>query len=80
MQSEIRLYIENSLLENAESYSKKIGKPLSQMIADYLAVLGRDLPQNKSELTPIVRSLKGCLRNTGITEEDYKRHLEKKYL
>ncbi|MGE0084651.1 MAG: DUF6364 family protein [Desulfococcaceae bacterium] len=80
MQTEIRLYLDNFLLERAELYSEKIGKSLSQIIADYLAVLDMDLPQKKSGITPIVRSLKGCLSNTGITEDDYKEYLEKKYL
>jgi hypothetical protein len=47
-------------------------------VADYFCHL--DAREAAVEpLTPIVRSLKGVLRDTKVSEEDYQRYLEEKH-
>ncbi|MGA1874147.1 MAG: DUF6364 family protein [bacterium] len=50
---------------------------MSQIVADYFTLLGK---KPSSEITPIVQSLRGSLKGVQVEEEDYRRHLEEKYL
>jgi hypothetical protein len=81
MAAKLTLRIDEGLIERAKSYSKETGKSVSQLVADYLALLpersGRPRPA-AVRLAP--RSLRGLLRGTGLDEQDYRRHLEDKYL
>jgi len=74
MQTELTIQIDNHLSERIKAYADRIGKSVSQIVADYFVLLDKD-----SEFSPITDSLKGCLRNTEITEEDYRKYLEEKY-
>jgi len=74
MQTELILRLDKDLLEKIQLYSGKIGKTVSQIVADYFAAI------DNSDFTPLVRSLKGSLRNANISEDDYRKHLEGRYL
>lgn len=80
MQKKLTLRLDESLIQQAKKYSEKRGKSVSQIVADYFFLLDKKPSKSASELTPIVRSLKGVLRKAGINEKDYKQYLEKKYL
>jgi len=77
MLKKITIQLDEDLIRQARSYSKKKGKSISQIVADYFTLLGKKPP---SEITPIVQSLKGSLKGGQVDEEDYRRHLEEKYL
>jgi hypothetical protein len=82
MQTKLTLRMEEDLIERAKSYSQKVGKSVSQLVADYIKVLPEAKKAGAKEapsLTPIVRSMIGVLRGANIDEEDYRRHLEEKY-
>jgi len=49
-------------------------------VAEYFAVLGTQAPHPDFKLTPTVRRLKGAMRGANVGVEDYRRHLEEKYL
>lgn len=57
------------------------GKSLSQVVADYFTMLdGLAVPQQE-ELPPITAALQGILKSDRkVSEKDYKKHLEDKYL
>lgn len=76
MQAEIVLQIDQDLMKRAEEFSRKAGKSLSQLITEYL----QRLPEPPSRPAPLVKSLRGVLKGSELTEEDYRRHLEDKYL
>lgn len=80
MQTKLTLRLDQNLIERAKTYSAKHGKSISQMVADYFALLDEAPTRPGTELTPVVRSLKGALRGAEIGEKDYRRHLEDKYL
>ena len=62
MQTKLTLRLDDALINRAKSYAKKSGKSVSQIVAGYFSLL-EDKPQKEtSELTPLVRSLKGSLR------------------
>jgi len=79
MPTKLTLRMDGKLIERAKVHAKATGKSVSQVVADYLALL-QDQPSRKVRLRPIVRSLRGLLRGEDLGEEDYRRHLDEKYL
>lgn len=79
MQTELTIQIDNHLVERIKAYADKLGKSVSQIVADYFALLDNRTHQEDSEFFPITSSLKGCLYNAELTEEDYRKFLEEKY-
>ncbi len=79
MNTKLTLRLDEGLIRNARRHSTKLGKSISQLVADYFALIEADEDIPGTELTPRVRSLIGSLRGATATEEDYHRHLEEKY-
>ncbi len=78
MQTKLTLRLEDALIQQAKTYAKQHDKSLSQVVSDYFKILTQK--GKKSETPPITRSLIGVLESSQIEEDDYKRHLEEKYL
>ena len=76
MQNKLTLRLDESLIKRAKVYAKKNNKSLSQVVADYFQLLTRKT--ENTEFPLITQSLTGIIKDTD--EDDYKRHLEKKYL
>ena len=79
MKNKLTLRLEKNLIKRAKAYAKKNGTSVSQLVADYFAAIDEE-PANIQDLPPITTSLLGILKDTNIEEEDYKTHLEEKYL
>ena len=80
MQTKLTLRLNEDLIERAKTYARKRGKSVSQIVADYFASLETPPTESGADLTPMVRSLKGVLRGTDVDIEEYRRHLEERYL
>ncbi len=80
MNTKLTLRLEEELIKSAKNHANNIGKSVSQMVADYFYLLDKKSSKKPIRLTPIVKSLKGSLKNTDIDERDYKSYLEEKYL
>jgi len=78
MQTKLTLRLENTLIQQAKRYAKQHDKSLSQVVSDYFQILTRK--DKIAEVPPITTSLIGILESKYIEEDDYKRHLEEKYL
>ena len=78
MQTKLTLRLEEQLIERAKAHAKKRGKSVSQMVADYFALLDRD--DQPETLPPITRSLRGALKGAVVNEDTYREYLEEKYL
>ena len=78
MQTKLTLRLEDSLIQQAKDYAKQHDKSLSQVVADYFQMLTQQ--SGKSGIYPITKSLIGILDSNNIDENDYKKHLEEKYL
>ncbi|MEE9492534.1 MAG: DUF6364 family protein [Gammaproteobacteria bacterium] len=77
MQTKLTLRLESQLIEQAKQHAKKQGKSLSQVVADYFRVF----TQNKTHpISPVTSSLIGVIKSDSSGAEDYKKHLEDKYL
>lgn len=80
MHTKLTLRLDEALIRSAKDYSEQAGKSLSQIVADYFAHLTAPPEREPESLPPRVRALRGALRGAEVDEEDYRRHLEEKYL
>ena len=78
MQTKLTLRLEDSLIKQAKSYAKQHDKSLSQVVADYFQILTQQ--SKKPVISPITKSLIGVLDSSNVDENDYKKHLEEKFL
>lgn len=81
MQTKLTLRLDKKVIELAKRLSKKTKQPLSKMVENYFVGLESVGPLKPSDnLPPLVKSLRGCLANAKASINDYKTHLEQKYL
>ena len=78
MQTKLTLRLEDDLIKQAKEHAKQQGKSLSQVVADYFKVFTQD--NKKQKIAPITSSLIGVLDSSDSDINDYKKHLEEKYL
>lgn len=79
VQTKLTLRLDDRLVKQAKAYAKKSGKSVSQLVAEYFSLLNGK-PPSKSELTASVRRLKGALKTSQVSVQDYHKYLEEKYL
>ncbi len=80
MQTKLTLRLDDDLIKQAKKHAKKKGKSVSQLVADYFAILEKPVSERERDLPPLVRSLAGILEGQNVSEEDYRKHLKKKHL
>jgi hypothetical protein len=80
MQTKLTLRLDDKLINQAKSYAEKSGKSVSQIVAGFFSLLDTEPEKEKSEFTPLVRSLKGSLKGAKVGKKDYHKYLEEKYL
>lgn len=80
MKNKLTLRLEDSLIKRAKKRARQKGTSVSQMVADYFALIDAEMPSINRDLPPITASLAGILKNKESKEEDYKKHLEIKNL
>ena len=80
MNSKLTLRLEAELIRSAKKHASIMGKSVSRMVADYFYLLDKKSLKGKQQITPIVKSLRGSLKGSGVDEKDYKNYLEDKYL
>lgn len=81
MSTKLTLRMSPLLINRAKVYAKKHGKSVSQIVGDYFSLLNNKIVSTKIKSTlPLTNSLRGVLKGINISEKDYKKHLEDKYL
>jgi len=78
MQTKLTLRLDDSLIKQAKTFAKQHDKSLSQVVSDYFLFLTKG--QEGHEIPAITKSLIGVLNNNDVAPDDYKKHLEDKYL
>ncbi|MBS9524729.1 hypothetical protein KIH41_15780 [Litoribacter ruber] len=82
MNTKLTLTLDKDVIEKAKRYASNKGRSLSDLIENYLKVLTEEKTEKITELTPLVKSLKGSFK--APESFDYKkelaRGLKKKYL
>lgn len=79
MHTKLTVRVDTELVERAKAYSRRTGKSVSQLIADYFAVIDAPIEDTVESLPPLVRELRGLLAGTTADAEDYHRHIVEKY-
>ena len=80
MQTKLTLRMEKSLIEKAKIFANTSGKSVSQLVADYFALLDDVQSYSDIKTTKTVSSLKGIMKGHLVDEEDYKRHLVERHI
>ena len=80
MQTKLTLRLDDDVIDKAKKIARKRGKSLSKLVAEYFNHISAKEPESEDELSPIVKSIYGSLHGAGINDNDYKKHLEEKYL
>ena len=75
MNTKLTLSLDATVIEKAKKYAKSNNKSLSHIIEVYLKKIIKE-ETNSTDLTPIVKSIKGTFSPTG--NFDYKDELKKK--
>lgn len=80
MNTKLTLRLDDHLIESAKEYSAKTGKSVSKIVSDFFVIIKNEKLKKSIPVTPTAQSLKGILKSSKFTENDYKSHLEEKYL
>jgi len=80
MNTKLTLRLDDHLIEAAKEYSAQTGKSVSRIVADLFVIIKNEKLTKNSSVSPTVQSLKGILRNSEVAEQEYRNHLEEKYL
>lgn len=80
MQTKLTLRMDDSVIRKAKRVARKRGTSVSRIFSDYISEAEDD--QQLEDLGEITASMIGALRGVEIedTREEYRNHLEKKYL
>lgn len=82
MQTKLTLRMSSTLIEQAKQYAQEHDVSLSQLVAEYFALLaaeGKDTAAFEATLPPITRSLVGILKENAHDPEAYHQYLAEKY-
>ncbi len=80
MSTKLTLRMDPALIKRAKAYAKKRGLSVSQITGDYFSLLSQRADIKRPALLPLTSSLRGALKKSKVSEDDYKKHLEDKYL
>ena len=82
MKPKLTLRIEEEAIKKAKQYSKKKGTSISKLFEKYInGLTDVKVKETKSETrSPAVAKLRGILKGFDVKKDDYKKHLEEKYL
>ena len=76
MSTKLTLTIDENVIEKAKKYAKSKKNSLSNIIENYLKTLVNEDKKETTELSPIVKSLKGSFK--ADKDFDYKKELTKR--
>ena len=77
--AKLTLWVRDDTKKFGKRWAKEHNESVSQVFSDYLLRL-RKMEESTFDITPIVNRLSGVVKDKKVTREDYKKHLEKKYL
>jgi len=76
MNTKLNLTIEHTIIEKAKKYANGKGRSLSSIVENYLKAITKEDNIENTDLTPIVKSLKGTFKAS--KNIDYKKELTKR--
>jgi len=79
MKKKLTLRMDDDAIERAKEYATERGISVSQLVENFFEALETD-GKRQVDMSPLVKSLWGTLEDEDIDEQDYRKHLEEKYL
>lgn len=79
MNTKLTLRLDDHLITSAKEYSAKTGKSVSKIVSDFFVIIKNEKLEENNSITPTVHALKGILKNSNISKNDYHNYLEEKY-
>ncbi|MCH8487525.1 MAG: DUF6364 family protein [Candidatus Cyclonatronum sp.] len=68
------------MIQRARKRAETKGTSVSKIVADYFTLLDAADTEIRQDLPPITASVAGVLQSRGADKENYRSHLEEKYL
>lgn len=75
MQTKLTLRLDADLIAGAKTFAKRTGRSVSQIVADYFALLDTELTDWDEVVTPIVASIRGSLRDAEVDVRSVRQEL-----
>ena len=79
MATKLTLRLDEALIRRAKAHARRTGKSVSQVVAEYFALLS-DGERPPGPIAPTVKRLQGLLAGEDASREDYHDYLKRKYL
>jgi len=81
MDNKLTIKLDQNVIEQAKTYAQQRNTSLSRLIESYLRYLTKGMPSGEDDITPLVKSLSGIVKDSNWeeAEKSYKEHLKKKY-
>ena len=75
MQTKLTLRLDDELIDRAKQYAERSGRSVSQIVADYFALLDKEFSDGEDALTPIVASMRGSLTEVEVDAREVQREM-----
>jgi hypothetical protein len=79
MHTKLTLRLDERLIRKAKAHARRTGKSVSQLVANYFALLNQAPELREDTLPPVTRSLYGALASAQENESDYYTFIEEKH-
>lgn len=77
METKLTLKLNSKTIQNGKIFAKKRNTSLSSLIENFLDKITQE--NDETEITPLVKSLSGVIKNPKSDKLDYAKFLTKKY-
>ncbi len=79
MKKKLTLRMDERTIQRAKRYAEQRGISVSKLVENFFAAL-ESQDGEPIEMSPLVSELWGTLEDVDVSEDDYRKHLEDKYL
>jgi len=80
MNKKLTLRLDDHLIKSAKEYSAKTGKSVSKIVSDLFLIIKNEKLKKNRLVAPTVQSLKGVMKYSNFSENDYQNYIADKYL
>ena len=78
MQTKLTLRLDDELIDRAKEYAARTGRSVSQLVADYFALLDKNYRESDDAVTPIVGALRGSLTDVEVDARQVQREISER--
>ena len=75
MQTKLTLRLDDELIDRAKQYAQRTGRSVSQIVADYFALLDKEFREGDDVVTPIVSSMRGALTEVDVDAREVQKEI-----